>query len=168
MGSFTRSVFKRGTSGNGGLDAKIGEFTRLMGNAKDLSKIADYFHEQLETDEFMHASCAGENSKLMLLVRLMLRTQSGDAEITQMSLFSMPGRGFWHGAGLPKKGGIATVYYLEAINRGLFCFSNPSRGSKTDLLRFSVPQELTDDVELDSFKLKSYTLRSGKNGRAQA
>lgn len=132
------------------LTGKLAELARRTERCKDLSEIADYFHDEVATDALMEASRPIKSGRLRDIVEATVRHVRGpEARLGSVSIWRARRTDFVHGAGW-SNGDIVAFFLFEKLERGLAIISPAGRAGATHLLRLSVFACPTDVVRSGS------------------
>ncbi len=116
-----------------------------MVEAKEFSKIHDYFHDVLVADpSFMGAGRAASNKRLVAILQQILKRCASDSTLHAPLLLQVPEYKFWHGCAQLGAGQILIMYFAS-IDLGLCCYSRSLADPRTEFFRFSAV-EIPADV----------------------
>ncbi len=143
------------------LTGRMRKLARLVAEARDLSEVETYFHDEVVPDPaFMTAGAPARHKPLHAVVKGVARAY-GCILTDEASLFHLPRFSFWHGAVGHPLTSLALIIYFDDQHRGVASF-----GQLSDPLhhrfRFSLPDGARDpEIEVGNVKLTSVSRQRG-------
>lgn len=152
-----RAVQKAQTTSS--VAAKVAELRRRVVESADISDVFDFFEAHLDRcDEFRRLNVRASNEPLVALVRSAVKVSLSLPLHPDALIEHAPEHRLWHGV-VNCDGGGAVVIYFEDVQR-VCCAVARVGFSRTEFLRFSMPEELDGAVDPDSAQLVSFTRRT--------
>jgi hypothetical protein len=147
------------------LTKRIAKLARLVAEARDLSEVETYFHDEVVPHpSFISEGAPALHKPLRDIVRNVARAY-GCLLPNEYSLLHLPRFSLWHGWLGSPSASMALLIYFDDQHRGVASFGKFS-DRYTRRIRFSLPEGARDpDVELGNMKIAS---ASPANGRGLA
>lgn len=147
------------------LRRRIAKLGRLVAEARQLSEVADHYHDQLLAYRpFVEAGVAAEHKPLRQLVRSVTAAYDLALPETGGKLYRIADASLWHGVMGDLLGPMAFVVYFDDQHRGVVSFgliSDPN----THHARFSLPEGSRDpDQEIPALRVAGVS--AGRRGQA--
>lgn len=152
-----------GMAKRGDLGEHVRELRRLLRESADLSKIIEYFDEELVSDdEFIERSEFEETGAVVAVICGLVKVVKGEHEATDQRALVYAEQRLWHGMVMFQGGVMAQYLYFEDENRGCCAVVEVGR-EECEHLRFSIPGGIGEALEERGVKFGSIAIK-GRGG----
>lgn len=155
------SVKRKRTKGDAGaIERSLAKLRQLIQTVSDLSQVFEFMEHDVGCETALKTLGSMKDHPILAsVVKVAVNSHSAVGRCHQDRFVHVPEYHMWHGCLFFDPGVAVIVVYFEDINR-CFAMSTSVADWKTHFFRFSIPEEMTEPIDVDDVVLASVHRRS--------